>query len=147
MNEARRELDEGLATIRREELHNANAVGSEMLARPVTKSGEPVPAHLLWNDVSPIQQTSIKSKKTKKKKATGWGLSFVAPEGASAEARGVSEITLQNLPGYSPPSVEAIGNALTATPADVDMEDATEHEQPRANSCRRNRLFVLDDDE
>ena len=94
----------------------------------LSKSGQPVPAHLLWDDVSPIQALTISGKKGKQKKSAGWGLKCKAEEGATAEARGVSEITLHNLPGYGSGGIDASSDGPASTVAQPGVEMQQAHE-------------------
>ena len=114
----------------------------EQASARVTVTKPDVPLHLLWDDADPIMATSTKQPKLKTKKpakSAGWGLTFVAEAGASAESRGVSNITLAQLPG------------LVLPQQDVDdgheLED--DHEPPRQAGQRRagGRRIAEDDDE
>ena len=103
MAAARAQLDEQLAALRRAE---SSGTASHAATKGVvtTKSGVPGPSHLLWDEASAIQRTTRKkSSKKKHARGSGWGLTFAAEEGSSPESRGVTTISLTQLPGYVPP--------------------------------------------
>ena len=103
MAAARAQLDEQLAALRRAE-SSGNASHAATKGVVTTKSGVPVPSHLLWDEASAIQSTTCKkSSKKKHARGSGWGLTFAAEEGSSPESRGVTTISLTQLPGYVPP--------------------------------------------
>mmetsp|Transcript_78834 Transcript_78834/g.156747 ORF Transcript_78834/g.156747 Transcript_78834/m.156747 type:complete len:107 (-) Transcript_78834:124-444(-) len=71
-------------------------------ASPVMVTLKPgIPVHLVWDDVSAVPTVPM-TKKTKK----SVNLSFKMKEGATAEERGVCNITFANLEGYTPPAAE-----------------------------------------
>ena len=104
------------------------------------------PVHLLWEDVPSLMMTDTKKKKKSKK--AGWGLSFVAEAGASAEERGVTPIMLRQLPGY--PMTDQ--GAVTPQPAPPDVStadaasDAADDEPQRQGRLRGRRIALNDDD-
>ena len=157
MAEARAKLEEGLAALRQQK----TAVTS--------KTGETVPSHLLWDEGSAIMSTGKKSKKSRSKhqKGSGWGLTFVAEADSTPEERGVTTVTLSNLPGYTPtqqqqlppppppPPAAALLGPPTGPQEDVAMEEVgqgeSEDEPPRmpgsSAAVRHNRRIVDEDEE
>ena len=94
-----------------------------------------LPVHLLWDDISPVPTVSVSSQEKKKKKKDkdkekkkkpnkpGWGRAFVVEEGASAEAKGVTSISMQNLPGYKPAESSTATTPTRAAASDDDDDD------------------------
>jgi hypothetical protein len=127
-------------------------VSAELVAEDVVSvatapiwTGPPgVPVHLLWDEVNPVPTTTVKKKQPKNKK--GWGHTFVASEGASAEERRVSSITLKQLPLYQKHQVQHAVHAESAV-EDVDMEEEDDDDKPLHVGRRNRRLLVADDDD
>ena len=130
-----------------------------------------LPVHLLWDDLNPVPVTDVKKRKPKK---AGWGLKFQAEEGASDASRGVSSITLSNLPGYHAVAAAAQAKSLQQHNGEDDnimmqrveevwepeeikedaaMEEASDDDEslpgrpPRNASGRRSRRVLADDDD
>lgn len=119
------------------------------LAKPIMPG---VPSHLLWDDVSAVPATEVRKKKK------GWGQKYSMEAGASAESRGVTEITLANL-GLSLPTMTAATmevdekeaaavveeDSKVVVPEDDEGEAASE--QVRRSASWKNRRVILDDDD
>ena len=133
--------------------HEALDAASATVTAPLTRDGEAYPAHLLFEDCSPIL-SDIQTEKKKKKKKAGWGLKYSAGAGASAEDRGVTEISFSQLQSSierqqnAQPAAAAIANAM-----DVDEEAAAGGEEeedvlrPHGRVRHQQNRVVHEDDE
>ena len=165
-----RRVDDGLAEARKQLDEGVSALRQQQTAPVTTKAGVPVPAHLLWDEGSAIQSTTKKTKKSRSKhqKGSGWGLTFEAEADASPEDRGVTPVSLSNLPGYlparqqqqqqqqqpPPPRPALLGppqGPQEAVAMDVEQDDSDDEELPRVPgggaAVRHNRRIVAGDDD
>ena len=105
-------MDSGDAPWYRQEKRTTSegaAAAKASAAVPTVSLAKDIPAHLLFEEFSPFMMTSTKkktkAKRPKEKKVggakAGWMLNFVAEAGASAEARGVSDVSLANIQGFA----------------------------------------------